>query len=47
MCMCFKLEITRDRNSLGKSDEVLVVGVHVGQLDVDQQQHLREGESSY
>lgn len=44
MCMCFKLEITRDRNSLGKSDEVLVVGVHVGQLDVNQQQHLREGE---
>lgn len=23
--------------SLGKSDEVLVVGVHVGQLDFDQQ----------
>lgn len=26
--------------SLGESDEVLVVGVDVGELDVDQQQHL-------
>ena len=27
-------------NLLGKSDEVFVVGVHVRQLDVDQQQDL-------
>lgn len=33
-----ELKITR--NSLGETDEVLVVGVHVGQLDVYQQQHL-------
>lgn len=33
-----ELKITR--SSLGETDEVLVVGVHVGQLDVYQQQHL-------
>lgn len=27
-------------NSLGKTNEVLMVGVHVGQLDVYQQHHL-------
>ena len=31
---------------LGKSDEVLVVGVHVGQFDVYQQQNL-DGERNY
>lgn len=33
-------ELKKTRNSLGETDEVLVVGVHVGQLDVYQQQHL-------
>lgn len=33
-------ELKIRRNSLGETDEVLVVGVHVGQLDVYQQQHL-------
>lgn len=36
-----------NRSSLGKSDEVLVVGVHVGQLDVYQQQHLKEKDTSF
>lgn len=34
-------------NSLGKPDEVFMVGVHIRQLDVDQQQHLRPQEKSW
>lgn len=38
----------KNRNSLGKSNEVLMVGVHVGQLNINQQQHLdKEGERCY
>lgn len=31
-----------EQDSLGESDEILVVGVDVGELDVDEQQDLRE-----
>lgn len=31
---------TKCKNSLGKSDEIFMVGVHVSQLDVNEQHHL-------